>query len=120
MTPYPIVIQKEYFVVQDARPLYHWPEKEKPLTKVEMMRLMIAENKLEAERLRLQQLREEEEAKRKAEEGEDEESEEDDEDDGEERVNDEDGDGAALGGAATKDDGVAIDDGGDAEDAPGG
>lgn len=25
---YPYVIKREYFVVQDARPLYHWPEKE--------------------------------------------------------------------------------------------
>lgn len=26
-TTYPYVIRKEYFIVQDARPLYHWPEK---------------------------------------------------------------------------------------------
>lgn len=92
MTPYPMVIQKEYFVVQDARPLYHWPEKDKPLTKVEMMRVLIAENKLEAERLRLQQLKDEEEAKRREEEGEDDETMEDSQEEGEE---DEDDGGAA-------------------------
>jgi len=26
-TTYPYVIMREYFIVQDARPLYHWPEK---------------------------------------------------------------------------------------------
>ena len=26
-TTYPFVIKREYFAVQDARPLYHWPEK---------------------------------------------------------------------------------------------
>lgn len=32
-TTYPYVIKREYFVVQDARPLYHWPERAIPVTK---------------------------------------------------------------------------------------
>lgn len=32
-TTYPYVVKKEYFIVQDARPLYHWPEKPIPITK---------------------------------------------------------------------------------------
>ena len=31
-TTYPYVIKKEFFIVQDARPLYHWPEKKITLT----------------------------------------------------------------------------------------
>jgi hypothetical protein len=100
MTPYAVVIQKEYFVVQDARPLYHWPEQDKPLTKIEMMRQLIADNKLEAERQRLKQLEEEEEAKRREEEGEDEETVEDEEADGD---GDENGNGEEGGNEAGDD-----------------
>jgi len=32
-TTYPYVIKREYFVVQDARPLFHWPEKKLVPTK---------------------------------------------------------------------------------------
>lgn len=32
-TTYPYVIKREYFIVQDARPLYHWPEKKVVPTK---------------------------------------------------------------------------------------
>ena len=32
-TTYPLVIKREFFVVQDARPLYHWPEKAIAVTK---------------------------------------------------------------------------------------
>lgn len=32
-TTYPYVIKREYFIVQDARPLFHWPEKKMVPTK---------------------------------------------------------------------------------------
>jgi TolA-binding protein len=61
--PFEYVIKKEFFIVQDSRPLYHFAEMEAPLSSLQLEAKRLKELKIQEEKdslFRLQQQEEEE------------------------------------------------------------
>lgn len=93
--PTEIVIKREFIVIKDARPLYHYAEVNQPLSSLEKQLIELQENEKKRKELLKKQQEEEEAAKKKL--------------DGGESVDDEDEDDGTIDNESFKDGGGSVD-----------